>query len=662
MAEPFVCRLCPAACGLRATTAGGQVVRFDGDPDDPVGAGHLCSRPAAALGAERILQPHKREGGVLVPISWEDARAELRRLWGAHRGNPAATGLWLGPPTEQDPRSLARALALAINAGTPNVFSPWVDAAGPRVRAIERMVGQPAHLQSDLGRAHVVIVLGGGQPESDWGPGLAGMGHAAAIQFSRKTKGTRLIVAGARRTAWAAGADQYLPLRPGTEPFFLLGLLSAVVKGGWRDVQFVDDYTVGWPELVDTLAPWPVERCAAICGLDAATVSGIALKFSRAAMAVVHPDAESFANAWGGLGAWAWATLHAVTANALRPGGLFDPLPLVDPQPLLGFVGTSEAPRTSAGARALLLGRASSAALAEALAAPGAEALRALLVFDGDPVPTLPGGPAALDGLDALVVVGSAWTTAARRAHLVLPVAAPWEEPSTDLGLGPALPARVLRMAPAVVPPPEGVPTRASLLAELGGLLGTAWRGGAWGRHVQLAAALLLRADIDAWLRTALGFVLDEADAAALAEPAVVLRRGEIDRSAWRVAHPNNKLELLPAAVATVLRALEAPPEPAGAPARLWLRAAAPGEAVGVSVAAGLPAGRVRLRSAAGSVQVDAVVDDTLAPGTVWVRDDGRLGAGVLLAVGHLDPLDDAPPLCGEPLAVEPLEPSAAAR
>ena len=662
MAEPFVCRLCPAACGLRVTTAGGQVTRFDGDPDDPVGAGHVCARPAAALAAPRILQPHKREGDALVPISWEAARAELRRLWAPHRGQPARTGFWIGPVTEQDPRSLARALALAAAAGTPNVFSPWVDAAGPRVRAIERMVGQPAHLQSDLGRAHVVIVLGGGQPESDWGPGLAGMGHAAAIQFSRKTKGTRLIVAGPRRTAWAAGADQYLPLRPGTEPFFLLGLLSAVVKGGWRDVQFVDDYTTGWPELVDTLAPWPVERCAAVCGLDAATLSGIALKFSRAAMAVVHPDAESFANAHGGFGAWAWATLHAVTANALRPGGLFDPLPLVDPQPLLAFVGTGEAPRTTAGARSLLLGRASSAALAESLAATGDEALKALLVLDGDPVPTLPGGAAALGSLDALVVVGSAWSEAARRAHLVLPVAAPWEEPSTDLGLGPSLPARVLRMAPAVVPPPEGVPTRAALFAELAGPLGTAWRGGAWGRHVQVGAALALRADLDAWLRTALGLVLDESDAAALDSPAVVLRRGEIDRSAWRVAHPNNKLELLPAAVATVLRALEPPEEPAGAPARLWLRAVGPGESVGVAVAPGLPAGAVCLRSAGGSVVVDAVVDDTLAPGTVWVRDDGRLGAGVLVPVGHLDPLDDATPLCGQPLSVEPVEPGRAAR
>ena len=78
---------------------------------------------------------------------------------------------------------------------------------------------------------------------------------------------------------------------PRTEVFFLLGMLPAAVAGDRRDM-FVDDYAAGWDQLRKRSSPgaW---SCATLCGVDA-TLSGVALKFSRAAMAVVHPDRSTF--------------------------------------------------------------------------------------------------------------------------------------------------------------------------------------------------------------------------------------------------------------------------------------------------------------------------------------------------------------------------------
>ena len=72
-----------------------------------------------------------------------------------------------------------------------------------------------------------------------------GLAHEAWIEHSRKTKGTKVVVVGPRKTVFAERMNRPA-IRPGTEVFFLLGMLSAAVAGDWRDKQFVDDYAAGW--------------------------------------------------------------------------------------------------------------------------------------------------------------------------------------------------------------------------------------------------------------------------------------------------------------------------------------------------------------------------------------------------------------------------------
>ena len=79
-----------------------------------------------------------------------------------------------------------------------------------------------------------------------------------------------------------------MPVDRGTEPYLLLGMLAAIVRGGWYDAQFVKDYTKNFDRLEQALEPWTIEVVAEICGIDAPALSGVALKFSRAAMAVVR--------------------------------------------------------------------------------------------------------------------------------------------------------------------------------------------------------------------------------------------------------------------------------------------------------------------------------------------------------------------------------------
>lgn len=81
--EKTVCPLdCWDMCGIVATVAGTRVIRLDGDPEDPVARGKLCSRtyryPDRAQSAERILQPMRRQpDGGWRAVSWDEALGEI---------------------------------------------------------------------------------------------------------------------------------------------------------------------------------------------------------------------------------------------------------------------------------------------------------------------------------------------------------------------------------------------------------------------------------------------------------------------------------------------------------------------------------------------------------------------------------------------------------
>ena len=162
------------------------------------------------------------------------------------------------------------------------------------------------------------------------------------------------MVASSHRSEYADEVDGYLSIRPGTEPFLLLGMLHQSLKSGWVDQQYVDKYTTGAEELPELLESWTLERCANICGVSPAQISGVALKFSRAAMAVVHPNSGTFSNANATLGAWAWAALHSVTANMLRPGG-YENIGAFDLVPFYASVRMNSAPKSANGVPLLLM-------------------------------------------------------------------------------------------------------------------------------------------------------------------------------------------------------------------------------------------------------------------------------------------------------------------
>jgi anaerobic selenocysteine-containing dehydrogenase len=78
----------------------------------------------------------------------------------------------------------------------------------------------------------------------------------------------KLLVVDPRRTPVAQAAAVHLPVRPGTNLALLNALLHELIAHSWIDQDYIDQHTVGYPELAKQVAGCTPEWAAEICGIS----------------------------------------------------------------------------------------------------------------------------------------------------------------------------------------------------------------------------------------------------------------------------------------------------------------------------------------------------------------------------------------------------------
>ena len=123
------CPLCEAGCGLEITLDGDRVTRIRGDQDDVFSHGFICPK-GTTLGKlhddpDRLRAPLVRRGGELVPVSWEEAFAEVEQRFTAvvDEHGREALGVYVGNPNAHNLSALLYLKPLLKALGTRNVFS-----------------------------------------------------------------------------------------------------------------------------------------------------------------------------------------------------------------------------------------------------------------------------------------------------------------------------------------------------------------------------------------------------------------------------------------------------------------------------------------------------------------------------------------------------------
>jgi ferredoxin-nitrate reductase len=85
-----------------------------------------------------------------------------------------------------------------------------------------------------------------------------------------------LVVVDPRMTASAKRATVHLAPKVGTNLPLLNGLLNQLIERGWIDQAYVDEHTVGFDKLVETVASFPLERVAQMTGIPKTSLEAAA--------------------------------------------------------------------------------------------------------------------------------------------------------------------------------------------------------------------------------------------------------------------------------------------------------------------------------------------------------------------------------------------------
>jgi anaerobic selenocysteine-containing dehydrogenase len=258
--------------------------------------------------------------------------------------------------------------------------------------------------------------------------------HLIPFVKEAQENGATFVVIDPRRTRTAERADWHLQPNPGSDAALALGLMHVIIAEGLHDADYVRDHTLGFDELRERAAEYTTERVAELTGLSAEEIVRLAWLYATAKPAVIHLRYGMQRHSNGGMIVRSIALLPALVGAWRDPaGGL-----LMTSRDAFGI---NEAALRRPD---LLYGRqprhVNMIQLGEALLSASYPPLRALYVYNADPVASTPDSGKVLAGLareDLFTVVHDPyWTDTARWADIVLPATTQLEHTDLHRALG----------------------------------------------------------------------------------------------------------------------------------------------------------------------------------------------------------------------------------
>ena len=176
---------------------------------------------------------------------------------------------------------------------------------------------------NDLANSRFIMIIGRNPA------GGIDLGEVKGI-VKAKEKGAKVVVVDPRHSETAILADEWLPIKPGTDLAFLLAMINVMVEEKLYDQAFVKNSTVGFQQLEDEIINYPPEWAEKICEIPAQTIIRITREMAREKpQALIHRGyhgafgvsvPEQLSDRAGPL-----AIVNSLLGNINRKGGIYFP-------------------------------------------------------------------------------------------------------------------------------------------------------------------------------------------------------------------------------------------------------------------------------------------------------------------------------------------------
>lgn len=244
------CKMCLHGCGVRVCVQDGVVVKIEGDPNNLNNMGKLCPKGHTGImrhyDPNRIKTPIKRTNpkkgpGIdpgWEPLSWDEALEIV--------------GKRLKKIRQEDPRKLLVAIndfqrihlwGWGAAFGTGHYFTTTGQFCGAAYHPINGIIDGAFASVNDYEYCNYWIQIGGGD-------GFASHLHVAGstkrMADARVNRGMKLVAVDPRMASYCAKADEWIPILPGTDRAFILGMVYVILYELNRyDAEFIKYHTNG---------------------------------------------------------------------------------------------------------------------------------------------------------------------------------------------------------------------------------------------------------------------------------------------------------------------------------------------------------------------------------------------------------------------------------
>ena len=467
------CHICEANCGVIVELDGRDVVSIKGNPDHVLSRGYICPKATAIADIQtdpdRLRKPVKRTADGWQELEWEDAYREIAARCAELEADGARPAFYRGNPSAHDYALSTQSSYLQRAVGARGTFSAsTLDQIAHHYVQLQMYGHVSLAAVPDIDRAQVIVIVGGNP--------MASNGSIWTVPDFRKRvremqqRGGKLIVVDPRRTETAAIADQWLPVKPGTDTALLIAVLQCVLAEGdtLRDglAQVVDD---SWAKVKPLVDGFDLAELSMHCGVAESEIRGIADALKSGGPGAIYGRMGVSVCEFGALNQWLVQLINIATGNLDREGGAMFPQPLLDVVSFAGR-GSIKTIETARGTLPSVMSEIPMIAFADELLREDAQRVRVLFVIAGNPVISAPDGvrtEQALENLDLMVALDPHITETTRHAHYILPPCGPLEKDHFGYFFGPLTIRDFGAYSPPTLPMEAGAKADWEIMADL---------------------------------------------------------------------------------------------------------------------------------------------------------------------------------------------------
>ncbi|MFC1895076.1 molybdopterin-dependent oxidoreductase [Thermodesulfobacteriota bacterium] len=322
------CHDCGGRCPYTLHVKDGRVVRME--PDDELRA---CLRGYAlrqrVYSRDRLTHPLKRTGkrgeGSFTRISWDEAldiaSGELQRVrekW----GNRAILHISLSGSPGGIHGGIAMQRLFNMFGGAAQMWGGPSAEGYVYASRVTHGTLETGNSRDDLANTRFVIMWGWNPVETIFGV------NVCHYLMKAKEAGAKFFCVDPRFTRSAAVyADQWIPIRPGTDVAMMLAMAFVLIRDNLHDADFIERCTLGFDKFKAYVTgdedgmPKTPEWAQKITGVPASTIETITHEYGTVKPAALIPGYGPGRTSHGEQFHRAAATLAAMTGNVGKSGG-----------------------------------------------------------------------------------------------------------------------------------------------------------------------------------------------------------------------------------------------------------------------------------------------------------------------------------------------------